>query len=99
MEVSQAQTLIEGARSDVAAAQALLEQDKNALRLAVGADVPADLLPAGGLVTARILRDLPAGLPSDVLTRRPDVLAAEHQLGAANANIGAARAAFFPASA
>ncbi len=96
LEVSQAQTLIEGARSDVAAAQALLEQDKNALRLAVGADVPADLLPAGGLVTAQILRDLPAGLPSDVLTRRPDVLAAEHQLGAANANIGAARAAFFP---
>ena len=96
LEVSQAQTLIEAARSDVATAAALVEQDKNALRLVVGADVPADLLPAGGLVTAQILRDLPAGLPSDVLTRRPDVLAAEHQLAAANANIGAARAAFFP---
>ncbi|KQY99071.1 transporter [Caulobacter sp. Root1455] len=96
LEVSQAQTLVESARSDVATAIALLEQDKNALRLAVGADVPADLLPAGGLVTAQILRDLPAGLPSDVLTRRPDVLAAEHQLAGANANIGAARAAFFP---
>jgi multidrug efflux system outer membrane protein len=80
----------------VATAIALVEQDKNALRLAVGADVPNDLLPAGGLVTAQILRDLPAGLPSDVLTRRPDVLAAEHQLAGANANIGAARAAFFP---
>jgi multidrug efflux system outer membrane protein len=96
LEVSQAQTLIEAARSDVATAIALVEQDKNALRLAVGADVPNDLLPAGGLVTAQILRDLPAGLPSDVLTRRPDVLAAEHQLAGANANIGAARAAFFP---
>ena len=96
LEVSQAQTLVEAARSDVATAIALLEQDKNALRLVVGADVPNDLLPAGGLVTAQILRDLPAGLPSDVLTRRPDVLAAEHQLAGANANIGAARAAFFP---
>lgn len=96
LEVSQAQTLIEAARSDVATAVALVEQDKNALRLVVGADVPNDLLPAGGLVTAQILRDLPAGVPSDVLTRRPDVLAAEHQLAAANANIGAARAAFFP---
>jgi multidrug efflux system outer membrane protein len=96
LELSQAQTLVEGARSDVATAVALVEQDKNALRLAVGADVPNDLLPAGGLVTAQILRDLPAGLPSDVLTRRPDVLAAEHQLAGANANIGAARAAFFP---
>ncbi|MFZ0270149.1 efflux transporter outer membrane subunit [Caulobacter sp.] len=96
LELSQALTLVEAARSDVATAIALVEQDKNALRLAVGADVPADLLPAGGLVTAQILRDLPAGLPSDVLTRRPDVLAAEHQLAGANANIGAARAAFFP---
>jgi multidrug efflux system outer membrane protein len=96
LEVSQAQTLIEAARSDVATAVALVEQDKNALRLVVGADVPNDLLPAGGLVTAQILRDLPAGVPSDVLTRRPDVLAAEHQLAASNANIGAARAAFFP---
>jgi multidrug efflux system outer membrane protein len=96
LEVSQADTLVEAARSDVATAIALVEQDKNALRLVVGADVPADLLPAGGLVTAQILRDLPAGVPSDVLTRRPDVLAAEHQLAGANANIGAARAAFFP---
>jgi multidrug efflux system outer membrane protein len=96
LEVSQALTLVEAARSDVATAVALVEQDKNALRLVVGADVPNDLLPAGGLVTAQILRDLPAGLPSDVLTRRPDVLAAEHQLAGANANIGAARAAFFP---
>ncbi len=73
LKVSQAQTLIEGARSDVAAAQALLEQDKNALRLAVGADVPADLLPAGGLVTAQHPAR-PAGRPavrrSDLPSRR-----------------------------
>ena len=96
LEVSEAQTLIEAARADVATYVAQVEQDKNALRLVVGADVPADLLPAGGLVTAQILPDLPAGLPSDVLTRRPDVLAAEHQLAGSNADIGAARAAFFP---
>ena len=96
LDLRQAETLAETARSDVATFIAQVEQDKNALRLVVGADVPADLLPAGGLVTAQILPDLPAGLPSDVLVRRPDVLAAEHQLAGANANIGAARAAFFP---
>jgi multidrug efflux system outer membrane protein len=96
LEVREAETLIEAARSDVATYIAQVEQDKNALRLVVGTNVPADLLPAGGLVTAQILPDLPAGLPSDVLTRRPDVLAAEHGLAGANANIGAARAAFFP---
>ncbi|CAN7252092.1 efflux transporter outer membrane subunit [Caulobacter sp. LjRoot300] len=96
LDLRQAETLAETARSDVATYVAQVEQDKNALRLVVGADVPADLLPAGGLVTAQILPDLPPGIPSDVLTRRPDVLAAEHDLAGANANIGAARAAFFP---
>jgi multidrug efflux system outer membrane protein len=96
LDLRQAETLAETARSDVATYVAQVEQDRNALRLVVGTNVPADLLPAGGLVTAQILPDLPAGLPSDVLTRRPDVLAAEHQLSGANANIGAARAAFFP---
>jgi multidrug efflux system outer membrane protein len=96
LDLRQAETLTETARSDVATYVAQVEQDRNALRLVVGADVPADLLPAGGLVTAQILPDLPAGIPSDVLTRRPDVLAAEHDLAGANANIGAARAAFFP---
>jgi multidrug efflux system outer membrane protein len=96
LDLRQAETLAETARSDVATYVAQVEQDKNALRLVVGTNVPTDLLPAGGLVTAQILPDLPAGLPSDVLTRRPDVLAAEHELAGANANIGAARAAFFP---
>jgi multidrug efflux system outer membrane protein len=96
LEVRNAETLIETARSDMATYVAQVEQDKNALRLVVGADVPTDLMPAGGLITTQILPDLPAGIPSDVLTRRPDVLAAEHDLAGANANIGAARAAFFP---
>jgi len=96
LDLRQAQTLSEQARADVAAFVAQVNQDKNALRLVVGADIPADLLPAGGLVTAQILADLPAGVVSDVLTRRPDVLAAEHLLAASNGNIGAARAAFFP---
>ncbi|PIB90705.1 efflux transporter outer membrane subunit [Caulobacter sp. FWC2] len=91
-----AQVQAETARSDVAVYAAQVAQDRNALTLLVGTDVPADLLPSGSLASAQILADLPAGLPSDVLARRPDVLSAEHSLQGANANIGAARAAFFP---
>ena len=95
LDLRNAETLAETARSDVAVYTAQVAQDRNALTLLAGGDVPADLLPSG-LASAAILADLPAGLPSDVLVRRPDVLAAEHQLQGANANIGAARAAFFP---
>lgn len=91
-----AQVQAETARSDVAVYTAQVAQDVNALTLLAGADVPANLLPSQDLASAQILADLPAGVPSDVLARRPDVLAAEHQLQGANANIGAARAAFFP---
>jgi multidrug efflux system outer membrane protein len=96
LDLRQAQTLAEQARSDLAAAVARVAQDRNALRAVVGADIPAELLPDGGLDGIRILPDLPPGLPSEVLARRPDVLSAEHELKAKNANIGAARAAFFP---
>jgi multidrug efflux system outer membrane protein len=96
MDLRNAQTLAETARSDVATYTAQAAQDLNALVLLTGGDVPASLLPNADLASASILADLPAGLPSDVLTRRPDVLAAEHSLQGANANIGAARAAFFP---
>lgn len=91
-----AQVQAETARSDMAVYTAQVAQDLNALTLLTGGNVPETLLPSADLARTQILADLPAGLPSDVLARRPDVLAAEHQLQGANANIGAARAAFFP---
>jgi len=95
MTLRQAQVLTEQARADVAALTATVQQDKNALRLLVGADVAPGLLPDTFPDNA-VLSDLPVGLPSDILLKRPDVMAAEYSLKAANANIGAARAAFFP---
>jgi multidrug efflux system outer membrane protein len=70
-------------------------QDENALALLVGAPVRAELTPAA-LADASSMAELPTGIPSEVLQRRPDILQAEHLLRSANANIGAARAAFFP---
>ena len=96
LDLSRSRTEVESARADTARFQGYVAQDLNALNLLVGAPVDVALLPTGftGQVTG--LLPLPAGLPSDVLLRRPDVLQAEHRLRAANANIGAARAAFFP---
>lgn len=88
--------LTEQARADVAQFQAQVNQDRDALVLLAGSDVPDTDLPDGLPADGAILADLPAGLPSQVLTRRPDVLAAEHGIRAANGDIGAARAAFFP---
>jgi len=96
LEVRQAQTNFEQARYDIAALQTQIARDQNALDLLVGTTVGADLLPAGLDQRAFTLADLPAGLGSDLLLQRPDVLQAEHQLKAQYANIGAARAAFFP---
>jgi multidrug efflux system outer membrane protein len=70
--------------------------DRNALTLLVGSTVPAALLPDSAIDSVSTLTDVPAGLPSDLLQRRPDVREAERTLQASNANIGAARAAFFP---
>lgn len=97
LEVSQARTTVESARVDAARFAGNVTQDVNLLTLLVGAPVPADLLP-GGFEDQGVtgLAPLPSGLPSEVLLRRPDVLAAEHFLRAANANVGAARAAYFP---
>lgn len=96
LESRQAETNFEGARNDVAALGARIAQDQNALNLLVGTTVPAEQLP-GPLSAQDITRDaLPSELSSAVLLKRPDVLQAEHQLMAENANIGAARAAFFP---
>ncbi|CCD28884.1 Outer membrane efflux protein OprB [Candidatus Glomeribacter gigasporarum BEG34] len=71
-------------------------QAENALVLLLGQPLPDNLPPAAALDPQGILADLPAGVPSDLLTRRPDIMAAEEMLRAANAQIGAARAAFFP---
>jgi multidrug efflux system outer membrane protein len=96
LDLRQAETLTEQARSDAAAAEAQVAQDRNALQLIVGAPIPQDLWPEGRVGAMRVLADLPPSTPSDILLRRPDVLAAEHTLRARNADIGAARAAFFP---
>jgi len=96
LALSQTQSALESARLDVANAAAQVEQDRHALTLLAGAAVPADLLPSERFFAPTVLVDLPGGVPSSVLQRRPDVLAAEHQLRAAHADIGAARAAMFP---
>jgi len=96
LEVRQAQTNYEQARYDIAALQTQIARDQNALNLLVGTTVSQDLLPTGLSDRVFTLAELPAGISSDVLLRRPDVLQAEDQLKAQYANIGAARAAFFP---
>ncbi|MBW7909865.1 MAG: efflux transporter outer membrane subunit [Alphaproteobacteria bacterium] len=96
LDVSQARTSVETARTNLAQYKRRVAQDKNALALLVGAaDVTVDTANET-LDDTLIMENLPAGLPSDVLLNRPDVLQAEYTLKGANANIGAARAAFFP---
>ncbi len=95
LDLRQAQTRLDAARVDIARYTAQVALDENALALLVGSPVPPELLPEA-LDEAAELRDVTPGLPSEVLQRRPDILQAEAQLRAAHANIGAARAAFFP---
>jgi multidrug efflux system outer membrane protein len=96
LDLRQAQTSVESARGDVARYTSQVAQDENALALLLGGPVKRELLPEGMADAGFALRDLPVGLPSETLIRRPDILEAEHRLKAANANIGAARARFFP---
>ena len=96
LEVRQAQTSHDQARSDIAQATTLVAQDQNALNLLAGVTVAQDDLPSAMPEGDVTLSNLPADMPSTALLRRPDIMAAEHQLLGANANIGAARAAFFP---
>ncbi|RZM20039.1 MAG: transporter, partial [Sphingomonas sp.] len=96
LEARQSETSYQTARNDIAVLRTRLAQDKNALDLLVGAPVTTELLPQGLGEGGAALKALPGGITSDVLLRRPDVLQAEHQLIAQNANIGAARAALFP---
>ena len=94
-ELQQARSLVETALATLAAQQRQRAQDLNLLTLLVGTPVPPTAA-AGATLASTELPDLPAGLPSDLLANRPDIRAAEQQLIAANANIGAARANFFP---
>jgi multidrug efflux system outer membrane protein len=96
LDLRQAQTVVEQANANYQAQLRLREQSLNALVLLIGEPLPADLPPGRTLGDQGLLADIPAGLPSDLLTRRPDIMEAEDNLRAANANIGAARAAFFP---
>ncbi|MGO4477318.1 efflux transporter outer membrane subunit [Massilia sp. 2TAF26] len=95
LDLQQAVSLVEQARTVLAQQQRLIAQDTNALTLLVGQTIP-DNLPPGATLAATNLPDLPAGLPSDLLVARPDIRSAEQQLIAANADIGAARANYFP---
>jgi outer membrane protein, multidrug efflux system len=95
LDLRQAQSQVETARAAIAAFTGQVAVDRNTLDLLVGAPVAAELLP-GRLAVVTEAAALAPGLPSEVLLSRPDILAAEHQLKAMNANIGAARAAFFP---
>jgi outer membrane protein, multidrug efflux system len=97
LDLRQAQTQVETARSDVARTTRRVAQDENGLNLLVGASspMPDGALPAD-LASVKGPKEILPGLSSEVLLRRPDILSVEHSLKAANANIGAARAAFFP---
>ena len=87
---------VQTARINVETYQRQIAQAQNALALLLGQALPTGLPPAPQFAPTNLLADIPAGLPSELLQRRPDILEAEHTLKAANANIGAARAAFFP---
>jgi outer membrane protein, multidrug efflux system len=96
LDLRTAEAQVETARFNLAAAEQQRALAADALVLLLGGPIPADLPPAQPLDARQLVSALPVGVPSEVLVRRPDVLAAEHALLASNAVIGAARAAFFP---
>ncbi|MCX5645648.1 MAG: efflux transporter outer membrane subunit [Phycisphaerae bacterium] len=95
LDLYRAQTQVDAARGDVARFTQLVAQDKNALMFLLGAPAPGELLPTG-LNGITPLPGISPGVSSEVLLRRPDVLQAESLLKATYADLGAARAAFFP---
>lgn len=95
-DLRQAETILAQAEADQASLETAVAQDRNALQLLVGAAVEDELLPASIESLDGQLAEVPAGLDSSILLRRPDVVEAEYGLRAANARIGAARSAFFP---
>ena len=96
LDLRQAETIVEEARANRAAQLRARAQAENGLVLLLGQPVSGPVTTGARLADQNLLADIPSGLPSDLLARRPDVLQAEALLRSANANIGAARAAFFP---
>ncbi|WP_283397599.1 efflux transporter outer membrane subunit [Wielerella bovis] len=96
LQLLEQESLIESAKSSYADAVNKREQARNALELLISQAIPEDLPKPLALDKQFRIRNLPAGLSSDLLHNRPDIIAAEYSLKAANANIGAARAAYFP---
>jgi len=96
LDAVQAETLLNQARADRVALMRQRDQNLNALTLLVGAPIIAFETQPLSMIELGFVQEISAGLPSNLLINRPDILAAEHRLKAANANIGAARAAFFP---
>jgi multidrug efflux system outer membrane protein len=96
LDLNQARAQLETVRADQAAIRRAEAQAKNAMQLLLGTAAPAGLPKAAIFGREQVLAAIPVGLPSELLERRPDIMAAEHALLASNANIGAARAAFFP---
>ena len=96
LDVAQAEGQVATAEADLEARARALAQARNALRLLLGAEIPARPTEAPSLAAQPVVTQIPAGLPSELLFRRPDIEQAEQALIAANADIGAARAAFFP---
>ncbi|WP_397473170.1 efflux transporter outer membrane subunit [Pusillimonas sp.] len=96
LDLNQAKGQLDTVRADIAELTRLEAQAQNAMLLLLGQQPPADLPTSEPFGKDQLLASIPVGLPSDLLTRRPDIIAAEHALMGANANIGAARAAFFP---
>lgn len=96
IDIAQAEGQVATAQADVQSSERAHMQAANALRLLVGSALPVTASGVISMDNSPVLLELPAGLPSELLTRRPDILQAERNLEAANAEIGAARAAFFP---
>jgi outer membrane protein, multidrug efflux system len=96
LDLRTAEGQVQTAQTNVVMYERQLAQANNALVLLVGRPLPADLPIPAAFDDVDVLAGVPAGLPSDLVQRRPDILQAEHTLKAANADIGAARAAFFP---
>lgn len=96
LDLAQAQGQLETVRADRIATERTIAQARNALQLLLGVPIPDALPETTAFGKGQLLAALPAGLPSQLLERRPDIIGAEHDLKSANAQIGAARAAYFP---